>query len=193
MLKIKLYAHQYYNPEIADEWRKVFKNCADVEVIVGDICEAEVDSIVSPANSFGFMNGGLDAQLTNRFGTIVQERIQSNLIKMKRELLVGESMIVKTDDETVPYIISSPTMRLPMIISDTVNVYLATKASLMCAVDNHLGSIAFSAMGVGVGKVSIYNCANQMFKAYEEVILGKWSLPANLAIAGINHKDMIRF
>ena len=36
-------------------------------------------AVVSPANSFGFMDGGLDYKLSERFGWALQERLQRRL------------------------------------------------------------------------------------------------------------------
>lgn len=49
------------------------------------------------------------------------------------ELLVGQAVILETNDETqkIKYLISAPTMRVPLDVSDTPNAYLAFKATLM--------------------------------------------------------------
>ena len=44
--------------------------------IEGDITQIECDAMVSPANSFGFMDGGLDYALSERFGWDLEKRLQ---------------------------------------------------------------------------------------------------------------------
>ena len=48
------------NSKITDAWSKVFKGVDSVEVKTQSIFDIHSDAIVSPANSFGFMNGGID-------------------------------------------------------------------------------------------------------------------------------------
>ena len=71
------------------------------------------------------MDGGIDLLYSHRLGWHVQERLQK-LIKEKYhgELLVGQAEIVETDNQQIPFVISAPTMRVPMILKDSVNPYL---------------------------------------------------------------------
>jgi hypothetical protein len=62
---------------LVEAWRHCLAGISGVEVIHGDICRVECDAIVSPANSFGFMDGGLDLALSLRFGWDLQERLQT--------------------------------------------------------------------------------------------------------------------
>jgi threonine synthase len=57
-LKIVLVA---VGPDLAEAWRHHLGDLADVSIFGGDIIEAGCDAVVSPANSFGFMDGGIDA------------------------------------------------------------------------------------------------------------------------------------
>lgn len=42
----------------------------------GDLLRADVDAIVSPANSFGQMDGGIDRHYRNQLGLKVERRLQ---------------------------------------------------------------------------------------------------------------------
>jgi len=48
-------------------WKERFANDSNVTIHNGDITKLQCDAIVSPANSFGFMDGGLDYALSVRF------------------------------------------------------------------------------------------------------------------------------
>lgn len=52
------------NQNLVNFWNKVFANEDKIHVSCGDIFDngehMNVDAIVSPANSFGFMDGGID-------------------------------------------------------------------------------------------------------------------------------------
>ena len=47
------------NPALTDAWREQLAQAPDVEVSCGDVFDVTADAIVSPANSFGFMDGGI--------------------------------------------------------------------------------------------------------------------------------------
>jgi hypothetical protein len=56
----------YHNKEICDQWKTHFNDCNDVTIHCGDYFALKTDCVVSPANSFGFMDGGLDFQISEK-------------------------------------------------------------------------------------------------------------------------------
>ena len=46
------------NPALVEAWRRNFEGIERVEISQGDIFGVTADAIVSPANSFGYMDGG---------------------------------------------------------------------------------------------------------------------------------------
>src|SRR5262245_52878699 len=101
---------------LADAWQRFCGELEGVTVHRGSILDLDVDAVVSPANSFGFMDGGIDYLYSSFFGWRVQDRLQK-LIRERHhgELLVGTAEIVETDNAKIPYLIAAPTMRVPMI------------------------------------------------------------------------------
>ena len=93
----------------------------------GDIFAKPCQAIVSPANSFGFMDGGIDGVYTARFGKEnTTDTVQREIMKLPhQELLVGQALHVFTFDAEFPVMISAPTMRVPMRIHDPIDVYLS--------------------------------------------------------------------
>jgi O-acetyl-ADP-ribose deacetylase (regulator of RNase III) len=174
--------------DLINEWKKFFKDIPSVSVYHGSIFDNPCDAIVSPANSFGFMDGGLDLALSKYLGWHVQERLQTK-IKTKHygELLVGQAEIIETDNTNFPYLISAPTMRLPMVLTKTVNPFLAMRAILLLItkgkfengnlISELVNSVVISGLGTGVGCVSATNCARQMRIAYGQVILNETTFP----------------
>jgi O-acetyl-ADP-ribose deacetylase (regulator of RNase III) len=164
---------------------------ADKEYITtyhSSIFDVQCDALVSPANSFGYMDGGLDMAISHFFGWHVQERLQQKIqTKHYGELLVGTAEIVETDHSKIPYVISAPTMRVPMILKDTVNVYLAIRGLLLLvkygkfedgtAIEEKVQTVALPGMGTGVGQVSAEIFARQMKQAVEEVVEEKYEFP----------------
>ena len=103
------------NVEVVEAWRAEFSNAPDVEVSHGEIFDLTADAIVSPANSFGFMDGGIDLVYSRRFGWGLQARLQELLrAEHDGELPVGHAVVVATNDGPIPWLISAPTMRVPM-------------------------------------------------------------------------------
>ena len=53
---------------LSDAWEKSCGDLDFVEIQRGSILEVDCDALVSPANSFGFMDGGIDALYMDYFG-----------------------------------------------------------------------------------------------------------------------------
>lgn len=172
MLKIYLCSLER---EMIEAWKFYFKNDNNIEIYYGSIFDIECDAIVSPANSFGMMTGGLDYKISEFFGWDLQERLQS-IIKTKYhgELLVGQAEIVETNHNKIQYLISAPTMRKPMIIKNTSNVYIAMRAILLLLkTHTFISKISIPALGVGTGKMSYKKCALQMKTSIDDFLYDK--------------------
>lgn len=165
------------NPKLIEAWRTFFSDLEAVSVIEGDITTFAVDAVVSPANSFGFMDGGLDYALSERLGWDLEKTLQAKIKALPEgELLVGQAMILETGDPIIPFLISAPTMRIPtnFNIDTSVNAYLAMKAILLAAKrEERINSIAIPGLCTGVGRMQPMIAARQMHMAYEEVVSGK--------------------
>lgn len=182
------------NKNLGHEWVKAFDSFAvpgvEVEIHHDNILNLSAECIVSPANSYGFMDGGIDLAYINHFGWDVQRQLQT-LIRHRpmQELLVGEALTVDTGHESFPNLIAAPTMRVPMILPlDTVNPYLATRAALAEA--THCESIAFPGMGTGVGRVPLDVCAKQMRQAIDDHFGRRsvYAFPGSWHIAQTRHQ-----
>jgi O-acetyl-ADP-ribose deacetylase (regulator of RNase III) len=165
-------------PQLRIAWKNAFRGVENVQVYergIGSILDLEVDALVSPANSFGFMDGGIDELYSETLGWHVSERLQDHIVKdFNGELLIGQATIVPTDHAVFKYLIAAPTMRVPTRLPDnTVNVFLATRAALFLADKmakrGLLTSVAFPGLGTGIGAVSPEKCALQMRAAYDWV------------------------
>jgi O-acetyl-ADP-ribose deacetylase (regulator of RNase III) len=187
------------NIEIVNAWKSAFYDYDDVEVSCGNIFDLSADAIISPANSFGFMDGGIDLVYIRHFGNGLQEALQ-NIIRSEfyGEIPVGTARIVKTDDVKIKYLISAPTMRIPENVSTTVNAYLAFRASLVedgkfnGANSGKISSILSPGLGTLTGMISPANCALQMKYAYDSIVKNKKTFPQNLQEAYLNHKRLLQ-
>ncbi len=177
-------------------WKKEFKDYSEVDIIEGDIFSQKADAIVSPGNSFGLMDAGLDKLTHDYFSFDLEKRLQEKIKAVHfGELPVGTATIIKTDDERFPYFISSPTMRVPMRLKESVNVYLATRAVFVSMNEHNtesddIHSVIIPGMGVGSGKMPYDIAAKQMRTAYESIVHGKNDLPIDWKEAVELHKDL---
>ena len=165
------------DPRMVEAWREFFAAEASVTVIEGDILQVACEAIVSPANSFGFMDGGLDHALSERFGWDLEKRLRQQITELPLgELLVGQALLLATGKRDVPWLISAPTMRIPtnFNIATSINAYLAMKAILLTAqAKASIATVAIPGLCAGVGRMQPIIAARQMFMAYQEIIGGK--------------------
>ena len=125
-----------------------------MEVAHRSVLDRPVDAVVSPANSFGFMDGGVDWAYLQFFGEELQTRVQMVIRLQKfQELLVGSAVVVPTYHEAIRFLIVAPTMRVPKIITDPADVMLATRAAVRVACDFRIEHIVMPGMGTGCGQV----------------------------------------
>lgn len=139
--------------DLFEAFKKHFAKFPQVEIVFKPFEQTEFDCVVSAANSFGLMDGGVDQCITDYFGIQMMKRVQAQIIsEYYGEQPVGTSMIVrgnadfKFSTDTVEgsksqllknkYVAHTPTMRIPMDINQTSYVYSAMKAMLI-AVEKH--------------------------------------------------------
>ncbi|RAJ11173.1 O-acetyl-ADP-ribose deacetylase (regulator of RNase III) [Chitinophaga skermanii] len=179
-------------PSLVEAWGIFFKNAPGVEILTSDITQLTVDALVSPANSFGFMDGSLDYAISERLGWDLEKKLQAKIKALPTgELLVGQAIILETGDSKIPHLISAPTMRIPtnFNINTSINAYLAMKAILIAAQnDDRIHSVAIPGLCTGVGRMDPKIAASQMFAAYEEIMLGKHLNFDNFADAQRHHR-----
>ena len=176
-----------YNPILCTEWEKNFKNEPKVQIVCGDFKSVpEYDCIVSPANSFGIMDGGFDLALVNYFGNELMKRVQDKIgAEYAGEQPVGTCLIVETGNKKHPYLAHTPTMRIPRIIREYDTVYNAMRAMLL-TVRKHsdIKTVLCTGLGTATGKVPATIAARQMYLAYKSIVQPleriDWQLAVNI-------------
>ncbi|ECP5752800.1 macro domain-containing protein, partial [Salmonella enterica] len=174
MIKLILSAPE---PAMAAAFECYFQNTDNVEIIRRPFeTVPEFDCMVSAANSFGLMDGGVDAAITTYFGTQLQRHVQKYIIQeYLGEQPVGTAFITETGDGEHPWLVHAPTMRVPLIIDGTDAVYNATRAALLAIFQHNksvaeykkIKSVVFPAMGAGCGQVPPDSVARQMRLAWD--------------------------
>jgi O-acetyl-ADP-ribose deacetylase (regulator of RNase III) len=167
-----------FNEELVNEWKMAFKEHPEVEIRYGRFEDVDFDCVVSPANSFGLMDGGIDEAITMHFGQQMMDRVQQRIIeKYAGEQPVGTCEIVRAtaneNSERIKFVAHTPTMIIPANIAHTTNVYMAMKAMLLAVekhnkenINNRINTVVCSGLGTGAGRVPFKKAANDMSKAY---------------------------
>jgi O-acetyl-ADP-ribose deacetylase (regulator of RNase III) len=176
------------NESLCMAWRDTFGDLEGVEVVRGRFEDLPAfDCMVSPANSFGLMDGGVDAAITACFGVDLMKRVQARIIAdCWGEQPVGTCMMVPTLHPGHPWLAHAPTMRAPMDIRGTDNVYQAMLAVFQAVLTaNGAGAgirvLACPGLGTGYGKMPHGEAARQMRVAFDSVQVRPASLDWNFA------------
>ncbi|WP_372367556.1 macro domain-containing protein [Candidatus Uabimicrobium sp. HlEnr_7] len=187
------------NSDLIVAWENFFSEFKDVKISYGNILADTADAIVSPANSFGYMDGGLDLQYSQHFGWDLEKKLRLVLEdQYDGELAVGQAVVINTDRDDIPYLISAPTMRVPMDVSQTVNAYLAFRAILIAIRhfnNNHtqkITNVLCPGLGTGEGRMPAERAARQMYAAYNNIVLGEKEIKGGLAWAVEGHMYLLK-
>lgn len=187
------------NPEMTDAWLGAFYGVDGVEIVLGDLMEADADAVVSPANSFGDMSGGVDKRIDDYCKGAAQELITTRIREdFLGELPVGMAVVVAMPNARPSFVIAAPTMRVPEEVANTLNAYLAMRA-VLAVVDRHnsrtdrgIRTVAVPGLCTGVGRMAHSVSAHQMRAAYDNVVGGGWKDVVHPAMApfGLGRKSI---
>jgi O-acetyl-ADP-ribose deacetylase (regulator of RNase III) len=167
--------------ELSRAWSAVAERHEELAVHSGSVLEVGADAVVSPANSYGSMRGGIDAVYARELPEVPERVRRAVLTYHGGELPVGEALVVPTGVAFPAWLISAPTMREPgaHLPPDTVHPYLAARAVFRLWRDGRvedgtplravITTIAMPGLGTGVGGVTVENCARQVDVAWDEV------------------------
>lgn len=164
-------------------------SCANIKSL-----PTENATFVSPANSLGFMDGGIDWVLSREMfpelQTTVQRRIRDAGIKTglgRLYLPIASAVGVPTGKPTANLIVA-PTMFLPHDVSETQNAYWSFLAALALHSKQFPSSLlVVTSHCCGYGAMSPAESAKQMRAAYDDFCAGR------LPVDSSNAADMVRF
>ena len=182
--------------ESTDAFMDQFSDLPSVSIVLGDILNLDTHAIVSPANSFGDMSGGLDKAIDCFYKYEAQKKAM-NLIQNKHfgEMPVGNAEILSMNTEQFPYLVCAPTMRIPgKLVKENINAYLAMRAILIelkkfnSFKPGGIKSVAIPSLCSGVGGNSYIESAKQMRMAFEMIMNNKYKKVRHPALAPYNQK-----
>jgi O-acetyl-ADP-ribose deacetylase (regulator of RNase III) len=151
-------------------------------------------AIVSPANAFGWMDGGIDGAYVTMFGDQIERRVQQEMHRLygtdplagTNGMPLGEAFVIRTYPEGIAipagkpeWLIVAPTMIRPgrelaqgfaRPVATPDVAAKAIEAALQVAVKTGIDSIAIPGMGMGTAAGVDYNAfANAFGDAYDRV------------------------
>jgi O-acetyl-ADP-ribose deacetylase (regulator of RNase III) len=141
-----------------------------IEVYRGDITRLELDALVNAANNRLWMGGGVAGALKRVGGIEIEAEAVS-----KGPIPVGEAVATRAGKLKARYIIHAAVMGQDLQ-TDAQKIVLATRNSLLRADELGIKSLAFPALGTGVGGFPLDECARIMISQVLEYSAGKTGL-----------------
>ena len=149
-------------------WRTEFASFPEVDIQHADILAVAHHCVVSPANSHGFMDGGIDDQYRKYFGPGIERIVQEAILQRPEEMLpVGASLAVRTGHQHIPWLIVAPTMEMPEPVPAEHSARAFGAVLRLAARHPELSTDIFCpGLATGVGHVPPDMAAKEMASAY---------------------------
>ncbi|MBK9579105.1 MAG: macro domain-containing protein [Fibrobacteres bacterium] len=155
-------------PDVCHFLREAFAPFPEVSVQTGNILAVAHGCVVSPANSSGYMDGGVDAAYRTFFGASFETKVRAAIQSQPNsELPIGSAIVVATNHHKIPFVIVAPTMTMPEFTD--ASVVRRAMGAVLRAWDRHQSQISdvfCPGMGAGVGGVSPQEAVSAMAQAY---------------------------
>ena len=156
---------------------------------MGDITTIPCDAVVNPANSLGYMGGGVAGALKRIGGVEIEQEALRHA-----PIAIGAAVATTAGKLPCMYVIHAPTMQQPAMKINVENVQKATKAALHLGKKLGVKRIALPGMGTGVGGVASDDAAVAMAsivkkfeKSFEQIFL----IDRNEAMIQSFHKALL--
>jgi O-acetyl-ADP-ribose deacetylase (regulator of RNase III) len=140
-----------------------------IELVEGDITEQEVDAIVNAANSALVLGAGVAGAIASKGGPSIQRECDAH-----GAIEVGGAAITGAGDLPARYVIHAAGMS-PGGQADEQSVRSSVRRSLELAHEHGLVSVAFPAIGAGIGGFSLQRCAEVSIEEAREHLAGETS------------------
>jgi len=132
---------------------------ATVSVERGDITDCEVDAIVNAANTTFAMGAGVAGTIKRKGGIIVEEEAMQ-----QGPVEVGEAVLTTGGNLLATHVIHAAVMGTDLK-TDGEKIATTTRSVLALADKHRLSSLAFPALGTGVGRMAPAVSADAMLHA----------------------------
>ena len=134
-----------------------------IEVRQGDITEADTEAIVNAANNQLWMGSGVAGAIKRKGGDEIEKDAMA-----KGPIEIGEAVESTAGKLPFKYVIHAAGMGQDLKTDEDL-VYRVTKNSILLADRLNLKSLAFPAIGTGIGGFPLNVCARVMIRAAREL------------------------
>lgn len=158
------------NPRVVVALRRYFSPFPEVSISHDDLLRVAVNVAVSPANSEGFMDGGIDRAYAAFFGPKLSRLVRDTTLRRPEGFLpVGAAAVIATGHPVIRYLLLAPTMHNPEHVPST-NAYRALRAALRLSASHPELDGAWFCPGLTtqVGGVDPEDAAKEMAEAYHD-------------------------
>lgn len=131
---------------------------AEVLILQGDLTESSAEALVNAANSELWMGAGVAGALKRKGGPEIEREAMA-----KGPIEVGEAVSTGAGRLPARWIIHAAVMG-PDLRTDAAKIRQATRAALRLADQLGIRSIAFPALGTGVGGFPMAGCGRLMME-----------------------------
>jgi O-acetyl-ADP-ribose deacetylase (regulator of RNase III) len=129
-----------------------------VEIVQGDLTEIGAEAIVNAANSQLQMGGGVAYAIRFKGGEVIQREADEI-----GPIEVGEAAVTGAGRLRANHVIHAAVMGLDLV-TDEEKIRMATRNAMKRAVELRVDSVAFPALGTGVGKFPMEQAARIMLE-----------------------------
>jgi O-acetyl-ADP-ribose deacetylase (regulator of RNase III) len=133
----------------------------EILFVQGDIAQQEADAIVNAANNHLWMGAGVAGAIKRAGGREIEAEAVA-----KGPIAIGEAVATGAGRLKARHVIHAAVMGQDLR-TDADKIRRSTQATLRVAEELGLKSIAFPALGTGVGGFSLEECARVMLDAVE--------------------------
>jgi len=136
----------------------------------GDLTEAEVDAIVNAANTQLVLGAGVAGAIRERGGPAIQTECDAH-----GPVEIGGAALTGAGELPARYVIHAAGMEPGGPVTEE-NLRACTRASLELAAQNGVETLAFPAIGTGVGGFPLQRCAEVMIEETNAHLAGETTL-----------------
>ena len=166
------------NEKFIEDAKILFKEaiciCGDVQNI-----PRENTVFMSPANSLGFMDGGIDYVYSRIMFPNIEHTVKQKIKDIGMVTNLGRPYLRIGSALLIPYeksaLICAPTMFLPHDVSTTRNAYHSFLATLILFHKHNYGTLVVTSLCCGYGKMKEEDSVNQMYEAYNDFFNGNYN------------------
>jgi O-acetyl-ADP-ribose deacetylase len=140
-----------------------------IVILSGDLVEQQVDAIVNAANNDLVLGAGVAGAIRVRGGETIQRECD-----MQGSIRVGEAAITGGGNLPARHVIHAASMGLGMITTSH-SLRSSMDHAFRLAREHDVRTIAIPAVGTGVGRFPLDECAIIMAASLRDALMGGWA------------------